>query len=84
MSAKSYAELDATCVSTSGLPHSRPNRRDDSVRAQPRPVIDDLTREEFSYILDTLPVLRSKELAASGEYQFKRKALEEYESFQNA
>ena len=41
-----------------------------------------LTREEFSYILDTFPVLRRKELAAFGEYQSKRKALEEYERFQ--
>ncbi|MCX6879807.1 MAG: hypothetical protein NTW21_39285 [Verrucomicrobia bacterium] len=33
------------------------------------------------YILDTFPVLRRKELAAFGEFQSKRKALEEFERF---
>ena len=40
-----------------------------------------LTRDEFAYILDTFPVLRRKEIAAFGEYQSKRKALEEFERF---
>ena len=41
-----------------------------------------LTRDEFSYILNTFPVLRRKELTAFGEYQSKRKALEEFERFE--
>ena len=40
-----------------------------------------LTREELTYILDTFPVLRKKEIAAFGEYRTKRMCLEEYERF---
>lgn len=87
--AVSYADLDDTWIPSSGLHDRKPDRRDDGDRAQTRAELDaliahlyGLTREEFSYILDTFPVLRRKELAAFGEYQSKRKALEEFERFQ--
>jgi hypothetical protein len=87
--AESYTDLDATWTSASGLHDRKPDRRDDGDRAQTRAELDaliahlyGLTREEFSYILDTFPVLRRKEQAAFGEYQSKRKALEEFERFQ--
>jgi hypothetical protein len=86
--AESYTGLDATWTSASGLHDRKPDRRDDGDRAQTRAELDaliahlyGLTREEFSYILDTFPVLRRKEQAAFGEYQSKRKALEEFERF---
>ena len=87
--AESYADLDDSWIPSSGLHDRKPDRRDDGDRAQTRAELDaliahlsGLTREEFSYILDTFPVLRRKELAAFGEYQSKRKALEEFERFQ--
>ena len=87
--AKSYNALDDTWTTASGLHDRKPDRRDDGDRAQTRAELDaliahlyGLTREEFSYILDTFPVLRRKELAAFGEFQSKRKALEEFERFQ--
>jgi len=61
-------------------------RRDTGDRAQLRAEIDayvahlyGLTRDEFSYILDTFPVLKRKEEQAFGEFMSKRKCLEEYE-----
>lgn len=81
ISFESYAEHDAPCALASGPPHSKPNRRDDSVCAQTWLLIDDLTREDVSHILDTFPNLRRKEPAAFGEYQPKRKAMEEFEKF---
>lgn len=87
--AASYAALDATWTSASGLHDRTPERRDTGDRAQTRAELDaliahlyGLTRAEFAYILDTFPVLRRKEQAAFGEYQSKRKALEEYDRFQ--
>jgi hypothetical protein len=84
--AESYADLDATWTPACGLHDRRPDRRDDGDRAQTRAELDaliahlyGLTRDEFAYILDTFPVLRRKELAAFGEYQSKRKALEEFD-----
>jgi hypothetical protein len=89
--AESYADLDATWTPACGLHDRKPDRRDDGDRAQTRAELDaliaqlyGLTRDEFAYILDTFPVLRRKEIAAFGEYQSKRKALEEFERFQNA
>jgi hypothetical protein len=86
--AESYADLDDTWIPSSGLHDRKPDRRDDGDRAQTRAELDaliahlyGLTREEFAYILDTFPVLRRKEQAAFGEYQSKRKALEEYDRF---
>ena len=62
------------------------DRRDRGDRAQLRAEIDayvahlyGLSREDFSYILDTFPVLKRKEIAAFGEYMSKRKCLEEYD-----
>lgn len=62
------------------------DRRDIGTRAQFRAEIDayvthlyGLTRDEFSYILDTFPVLKRKEEAVFGEYMSKRKCLEEYD-----
>ena len=88
--AESYSDLTATWSPTCGLHDRKPDRRDDGDRAQTRAEIDalvahlyGLTRDEFAYILDTFPVLRRKELAAFGEYQSKRKALEEFDRFQH-
>lgn len=86
--ADSYGELTAEWSSDCGLHDRNPDRRDTGDRAQTRAEIDalvahlyGLTRDEFSYILDTFPVLRRKEIAAFGEYQSKRKALEEFDRF---
>jgi len=85
-SAASYASLTASWSPDCAFHDRRPDRRDDGDRAQTRAEIDalvahlyTLTRDEFAYILDTFPGLRRKELAAFGEYQSKRKALEEYD-----
>jgi hypothetical protein len=67
--------------------HDRlPDRRDTGDRAQLRAEIDayvaylyGLSREDFTYILDTFPVLKRKEEAAFGEFMSKRKCLEEYD-----
>lgn len=87
--AASYTALDATWTPACGLHDRNPDRRDTGDRAQTRAEIDalvahlyGLTRDEFAYILDTFPVLRRKEQAAFGEYQSKRKALEEFDRFQ--
>ena len=86
---ESYSALDTTWTSASGLHERTPERRDTGDRAQTRAELDaliahlyGLTRDEFAYILDTFPVLRRKEQAAFGEFQSKRKALEEFERFQ--
>ena len=86
--AESYAALDDTWTAASALHDRTPERRDTGDRAQTRAELDaliahlyGLTRAEFAYILDTFPVLRRKEQAAFGEYQSKRKALEEFERF---
>lgn len=86
--AESYGDLTTTWSPSCGLHDRKPDRRDDGDRAQTRAELDalvahlyGLTRDEFAYILDTFPVLRRKELAAFGEYQSKRKALEEFERF---
>jgi hypothetical protein len=62
------------------------DRRDTGDRAQLRAEIDayvahlyGLSRDDFAYILDTFPVLERKEIKAFGEYQSKRKCLEEYD-----
>jgi chorismate mutase len=63
-----------------------PDRRDTGDRAQLRAEIDayvahlyGLSRDDFSYILDTFPVLKKKEMKAFGEFMSKRKCLEEYD-----
>lgn len=62
------------------------DRRDTGDRAQLRAEIDayvahlyGLNREDFSYILDTFPVLKRKEQQVFGEFMSKRKCLEEYD-----
>lgn len=62
------------------------DRRDMGDRAQLRAEIDayvshlyGLKREDLEFILDTFPVLRSKEEKIFGEYMTKRKCLEEYD-----
>ncbi len=84
----SYADLGSTWNSSCAFHDRRPDRRDDGDRAQTRAEIDalvahlyGLTRDEFAYILNTFPGLRRKEMAAFGEFQSKRKALEEFERF---
>ena len=59
---------------------------DSGDRAQLRAEIDayvahlyGLSRDDFSYILDTFPVLKKKEKKAFGEFMSKRKCLEEYD-----
>jgi hypothetical protein len=86
--AESYAILNSTWTPACGLHDRKPDRRDDGDRAQTRAELDaliahlyGLTNDEFAYILDTFPVLRRKELTAFGEFQSKRKALEEFERF---
>ena len=67
--------------------HDRlPDRRDTGDRSQLRAEIDaliahlyKLSRDDFSYILDTFLVLRRKEEKAFGEFMSKRKCLEEYD-----
>jgi hypothetical protein len=67
--------------------HDRlPDRRDTGDRAQLRAEIDayvahlyGLNKDDFSYILDTFPVLKKKEIKAFGEFLSKRKCLEEYD-----
>jgi Eco57I restriction-modification methylase len=84
----SAAALTADWTPACGLHDRKPDRRDDGDRAQTRAELDaliahlyGLTKAEFAYILDTFPVLRKKEVKAFGEYQSKRKALEEYDRF---
>ena len=86
--AESYAALDGNWSPACAFHERRPDRRDDGDRAQTRAEIDalvahlyGLTRDEFAYILNTFPGLRRKEFAAFGEFQSKRKALEEFERF---
>ena len=85
---ESAAELTPSWTPACGLHDRTPERRDIGDRAQTRAELDaliahlyGLTKEEFSYILDTFPVLRRKEIAAFGEFQSKRKALEEFARF---
>jgi len=87
--ATSAAALTADWTPACGLHDRKPDRRDDGDRAQTRAELDaliahlySLTKAEFAYILDTFPVLRRKEIKAFGEFQSKRKALEEFERFQ--
>jgi len=87
--AESYAVLSAEWSPACALHDRTPERRDTGDRAQTRAELDalvahlyGLTRDEFAYILNTFPVLRRKEQAAFGEFQSKRKALEEFERFQ--
>ncbi len=75
-------EWDPHC----GVRDRLPNRRDTGDRAQLRAEIDayvahlyGLSRDDFSYILDTFPVLKKKEKKAFGEFMSKRKCLEEYD-----
>jgi hypothetical protein len=84
--AQSASALASTWTPACGLHDRTPERRDTGDRAQTRAELDaliaqlyGLTRDEFAYILDAFPVLRRKELACFGEYQSKRKALEEYD-----
>lgn len=69
-----------------GLYDKNQDQRDTGDRAQLRAEIDayvahlyGLTRDKFSYILDTFPVLKRKEKETFGEYMSKRKCLEEYD-----
>ncbi len=78
--------LTANWKSECGLYDRLPDRRDTGDRAQLRAEIDayvahlyGLNRDDFTYILDTFPVLKKKEIKAFGEYRSKRKCLEEYD-----
>ncbi len=69
-----------------GVHERRHDRRDTGDRAQLRAEIDayaahlyELSREDFTHILDTFSVLKNKEIKAFGEYITRRKCLEEYE-----
>ena len=69
-----------------GVHDRTPDHRDTGDRAQLSAEIDAyiahlycLSRDDFSYILDTFPVLKRKEEEAFGEYMSKRKCLEEYD-----
>jgi hypothetical protein len=62
------------------------DRRDTGDRSQLRAEIDayvahlyGLSRDDFSYVLDTFPVLKNKEMKTFGEFMSKRKCLEEYD-----
>ena len=59
----------------SGLDKLRITERLDALAAH----LYDLTRDEFSYILNIFLGLHGKALAAFGEFQSKRNALEEFE-----
>ena len=67
-----------------------PDLRDTSGRAQLRAEIDayvahlyGLSRDDFTYILDTFPVLKKNEEKAFGEFMSKRKCLEEFDRIAN-
>ena len=69
-----------------GVQDRLPDRRDTGDRAQLRAEIDayvahlyGISKDDFSYILDTFPVLKRKEEKAFGEFMSKRKCLEEYD-----
>jgi len=69
-----------------GLHDRLSDRRDTGDRAQTRAELDalvahffSLTRSELSYVLDTFPGVRNKEIKAFGEFQSHRKCLEEYD-----
>lgn len=86
--AKSVANLTDAWSPACGLHDRTPERRDTGDRAQTRAEIDalvahlyGLTRTEFAYILDTFPGLRNREMKAFGEFQSRRKTLEEYDRF---
>ena len=86
--AESVGDLTATWTPACGMHDRTPERRDTGDRAQTRAEIDalvahlyGLTKTEFAYILDTFPGMRNKEMKAFGEYQSRRKTLEEYDRF---
>jgi hypothetical protein len=86
--AESVANLTDAWSPACGLHERTPERRDTGDRAQTRAEIDalvahlyGLTRTEFAYILDTFPGLRNREMKAFGEFQSRRKTLEEYDRF---
>jgi hypothetical protein len=86
--AESVRDITATWTLACGLHDRTPERRDTGDRAQTRAELDaliahlyGLTRTEFVYILDTFPGLRKKEMKSFGEFQSRRKALEEYDRF---
>ncbi|MDA1275866.1 MAG: hypothetical protein O2960_17765 [Verrucomicrobia bacterium] len=88
--AESATNLTATWSPACGLHDRTPERRDTGDRAQTRAEIDalvahlyGLTKSEFAYILDTFPGLRNKEMKAFGEFQSRRKALEEFDRFKS-
>jgi hypothetical protein len=84
--AEEAANLTPEWTPACGVHNRTQDRRDTGNRAQLRAEIDacvahlyGLTRDEFAYILDTLPVLKRKEEQAFGEFMSKRKCLEEYD-----
>lgn len=84
--AESAGDLTATWTPACCLHDRTPERRDTGDRAQTRAEIDalvahlyGLTKNEFAYVIDTFPVLRRREMKAFGEFQSRRKALEEYD-----
>jgi hypothetical protein len=84
--ADDVAKLTPEWTPACGVHDRTTDRRDTGDRAQLRAEIDayvahlyGLTRDEFSYILGTFPVLKRKEEQAFGEFMSKRKCLEEYD-----
>ncbi|MFH1912442.1 MAG: hypothetical protein ABIK91_10565, partial [Pseudomonadota bacterium] len=88
--AKEAANLTPKWMPACGVHDRKAYRRDTRDRAQLRAEIDayvarlyGLSRDDFSYILDTFPVLKRKEEQAFGEFMSKRKCLEEYDRITN-
>ena len=73
----------------SGTTDSLGSSLDTEDRAQIRSELDaiiahlfELNKDEFDYILNSFPVLKKKEEKVFGEYQTRRKCLEEFERYQ--
>ncbi|MFC1497173.1 Eco57I restriction-modification methylase domain-containing protein [Verrucomicrobiota bacterium] len=84
--AASAKDLTRSWATACGVHDRLPDRRDTGPRSQLRAEVDayvahlyDLSREDFAYILDAFPVLKKKEIKVFGEFQSKRKCLEEYD-----
>lgn len=84
--AESAKSLTPEWTAECGVHDRLPDRRDTGDRAQLRAEIDayvahlyGLSRDDFSYILDTFPGHKKKDEKAFGEFMSKRKCLEEYD-----
>ncbi len=86
---ESAVQLSTDWTSVCGLHDRLPGRRDSGDRAQFRAEIDaciahlyGLTRPHVEHILDSLRVLKKNEMKCFGEYQSRRKCLEEFDRIQ--